>query len=517
MERVDWGSAASLSFAEAATTAPTNVQSEYPSPATRLSSLSPSTMPSRSSTPGAARPTLRSPAFTLDSILTTPDALHALPHHTRLQLIALLEASSKRDLVGTMPVEVGLKILSFLLPSRSTASRYELDEGIRSLVRASAVSTTWRRLARDPSLWRVASEDARMSAWLLESTPREGLDFISLYRHAYCLQKTWAKRKGGKLEGVYYSPDPASVTSLHLLDDLIVNPESTNCSSSTPTIILTLTNPINPQSGRIHIIRCESSPGGVLTPWIRSIPSGGAVWASAISRLPPSSDPTSETPTANLKPGPPKLVTGGCEKILRVWDLETGRCLFMLHGHRSTIRCVGTFLGPPRWKKNQKDPDTANDGNGISPNAKLTEYAISGSRDHTLRVWDIGRGQFVRALTGHTDSVRCLDVHSSTFTSTGGDGAKEMRVRVVSGSYDCSVRVSVATFLLPCFFPPLPYLLASRLLLVVIVSNLVRSRYGTHWLRKLCCTLWLGIHIRYTRCSSTPLVNGSRAEVWKDA
>lgn len=52
--------------------------------------------------------------------------------------------------------------------------------------------------------------------------------------------------------------------------------------------------------------------------------------------------------------------------------------------------------------------------------------AVTGSRDKTVRVWDVQRGRLLRVLMGHEQSVRCLDAFGS---------------RVVSGSYDCTCRV----------------------------------------------------------------------------
>lgn len=51
---------------------------------------------------------------------------------------------------------------------------------------------------------------------------------------------------------------------------------------------------------------------------------------------------------------------------------------------------------------------------------------MTGSRDTTVRVWDIQKGRMLRLLQGHSNSVRCLDVCGN---------------RVVSGSYDASCRV----------------------------------------------------------------------------
>jgi len=72
-----------------------------------------------------------------------------------------------------------------------------------------------------------------------------------------------------------------------------------------------------------------------------------------------------------------------------------------LSGHTSTVRCIRVLHNRP--------------------------IAVSGSRDGTVRVWDIQRGRALRILQGHRHSVRCLDVCGN---------------RVVSGSYDTTCRVS---------------------------------------------------------------------------
>lgn len=94
------------------------------------------------------------------------------------------------------------------------------------------------------------------------------------------------------------------------------------------------------------------------------------------------------------------VVSGGCDKQLRVWDVKSGYCIYVLDGHTSTIRCLRVLHNRP--------------------------IAISGSRDATLRVWDVQRGKLLRTLTGHEESVRCLDVCGN---------------QLVSGSYDATCRV----------------------------------------------------------------------------
>ncbi|ORY30794.1 WD40-repeat-containing domain protein [Naematelia encephala] len=94
------------------------------------------------------------------------------------------------------------------------------------------------------------------------------------------------------------------------------------------------------------------------------------------------------------------VVSGGCDKELKVWDGDTGRCIYSLRGHTSTIRCVKVLDQRP--------------------------IAISGSRDCTLRVWDIERGVCLHVLAGHSASVRCIEIAGNV---------------VVSGSYDYVCRV----------------------------------------------------------------------------
>ena len=128
------------------------------------------------------------------------------------------------------------------------------------------------------------------------------------------------------------------------------------------------------------------------------------------------------------------LVSGSTDRSVRVWDIEEGKCLQVFQGHTSTVRCL-IILKPVEVGKTF-------DGEPIMmPKETLI---ITGSRDSTLRVWKLPRPgdksiiqsgpsandydnpYFIRTLTGHHHSVRAIAAHGDT---------------LVSGSYDCSVRV----------------------------------------------------------------------------
>ncbi|GAA5966554.1 hypothetical protein JCM3765_000958 [Sporobolomyces pararoseus] len=98
--------------------------------------------------------------------------------------------------------------------------------------------------------------------------------------------------------------------------------------------------------------------------------------------------------------GGARVISGGCDREVRVWKVETGECLHTLRGHTSTVRCMRVLNGRP--------------------------LAVSGSRDSTLRVWDLEKGECLHLLSGHEHSVRCIEVSGN---------------KVVSGSYDATCRL----------------------------------------------------------------------------
>ena len=69
----------------------------------------------------------------------------------------------------------------------------------------------------------------------------------------------------------------------------------------------------------------------------------------------------------------------GDDAAVRVWDLETGRCLHTLTGHNSGVLSVA-----------------------LSPDGRL---ALSGSSDRTARLWDLDTGRCLRTVTRNGSGV----------------------------------------------------------------------------------------------------------------
>ncbi|CAI6334502.1 unnamed protein product [Periconia digitata] len=306
----------------------------------------------------------------------------------------------KKDPFMVLPTELCLRIL-------------ECVDDPTTLVRASMVSQKWRDMVNDDGAWRAlcrkfsfrglprperfeedepgTSEwDASETQWLhpsrasriedatmkeqmdgASSTTSEGLRTQSLdravksplaqrrpkaatyrshFKARYMVETAW--RQGGLCDSRQITPDQGVVTSLHLTKKYIV---------------------VALDNAKIHVFDTLGNHQRTLQGHVMG------VWAMV--------------PWGDL------LVSGGCDRDVRVWNLENGTSVHTLRGHTSTVRCL-----------KMSDSKTA----------------ISGSRDTTLRVWDLERGACKHVLVGHQASVRCLEIHGDI---------------CVSGSYDTTAKI----------------------------------------------------------------------------
>ncbi|EKM82365.1 hypothetical protein AGABI1DRAFT_124841 [Agaricus bisporus var. burnettii JB137-S8] len=134
------------------------------------------------------------------------------------------------------------------------------------------------------------------------------------------------------------------------------------------------------------------------------------------------------------------LVSGSTDRTLRIWDLSTGNCTHVFGGHTSTVRCLA--IVKPEIVEVVKEG-----GEIVKERWPKRPLIVTGSRDHSLRVWQLpkpGEQEYkcfgteeedpdpkenpyhCLCLSGHDDAVRTLVARGKT---------------LVSGSYDCSVRV----------------------------------------------------------------------------
>ncbi|KAH9989898.1 WD40-repeat-containing domain protein [Russula compacta] len=346
----------------------------------------------------------------------------------------------KRDFLADLPIELSLHILNFV-------------DHPRTLARIACVSRKWRALVQDEQAWRGLASAYHFDPILhgpCEPDADESDAIPSMLMPHRLTVINW--KRSGRCLCAYripvLDPDSGVVTSVALDTDWLVaglaNHRIYVFSTHTGSLVRTLVghelgvwavdlisrggalDPAHPQpplhspSGRTMdgggipemldapaLLLHNRAPAGtkVLDPQgLDHLLSPSMRAALALDENDPRRAENARSDVAGATRGwgqPGALVvSGGCDKDVRVWDVRTGLTLYVLRGHTSTVRCLKVLHNRP--------------------------VAVSGSRDGTLRVWDVQRGRMLRVLVGHSSSVRSLDVCGN---------------QVVSGSYDGTCRL----------------------------------------------------------------------------
>ncbi|CAE6496332.1 unnamed protein product [Rhizoctonia solani] len=401
-------------------------------PTTQSLVAPPSPLPSPSGSPSSTPVQLAPPTppiqpdLGLTTLLALPQLVShfsALPpnlqSHVLLQLLrqstlpvlrnvhSVLTPALARDFLTLLPPELTAQILSHLPPS--------------ALFAAARVSRAWRQLIdQDMTLWRAllratrtwfggSSELAYMTRThaIRERNPDLFLGrpqphpFKLLYRRREQTRRNWLYNQPRRL--TFPAHGSSVVTCLLFSRNRIISASDDH-----------QIHVYSPTTGEL-MLRLEGHEGGV--------------WALAVSPNSPSAPHATDC-----------LVSGSTDRTVRIWDLSSGKCTHVFGGHTSTVRCLA--IVKPMWI----------DMNGRKEKWPKRTLIVTGSRDHTLRVWklprhgdpeyrcvgadgedvdpaedDANRNPYhVRLLSGHTHAVRALAAHGRT---------------LISGSYDTTVRV----------------------------------------------------------------------------
>ncbi|KAL8903179.1 MAG: hypothetical protein Q9207_004101 [Kuettlingeria erythrocarpa] len=356
-------------------------------------------------------PTLRDARFIFSSLDTAAkeawltSLVDGCDNQTLGFLHRLVSPRLKKDPFQVLPDELCLKVLQYV-------------DDPKTFVRASLVSRRWKELVSDDQAWKVLydkHEYRRMSSDSIVSSftnitptsatqgqwgpfprsvspprvvenmssidensvnttgvsaavpirktkrPRPKTTHRSRFKHRYMVESAW--RKSGRMKAKHITPDQGVVTSLHLTKDYI---------------IVALDN------AKIHVFDTQGEHLRTLQGHVMG------VWA--------------------MVPWGDILVSGGCDRdvrvwnmatgdtTLRVWDLVSGTCLNVLMGHQASVRCLEIH----------------------------GDLVVSGSYDTTAKIWSISSGQCLRTLQGHFSQIYAIAF----------DG-----LRIATGSLDTSVRI----------------------------------------------------------------------------
>ena len=86
--------------------------------------------------------------------------------------------------------------------------------------------------------------------------------------------------------------------------------------------------------------------------------------------------------SAAFSPSSTEIITGSRDNTIRMWDMESGKCIKIFKGHFNWVSSVAY----------------SNDGKLIA----------SGSHDTRICVWDAGTSECIRMLRGHEEEVTCV-------------------------------------------------------------------------------------------------------------
>jgi WD40 repeat protein/transcriptional regulator with XRE-family HTH domain len=152
--------------------------------------------------------------------------------------------------------------------------------------------------------------------------------------------------------------------------------------------------------------------------------------------------------SAAFSPDGELLATCDTDCHVRLWEVKTGKLLFICQGHSNWVRCVvfspdGEILASCGADKTVK-LWSVRDGVCIktlighehetfavafSPDSQIL---VSASGDRTIKLWDIQDGKCLNTLNGHQDWVRCVAFSADGQTLASGSGDRTIKLWNVS-------------------------------------------------------------------------------------
>ncbi|GAA5918367.1 hypothetical protein JCM1841_002190 [Sporobolomyces salmonicolor] len=369
----------------------------------------------------------------------------------------------KVDFLVSLPSEISLYILLHL--------------DFRSLLSCGVVSRQWRALSLDPLIWRdlfhqnprwvirpeayrlasqTASAAAALAAASSSSAATHGGYFgdrpvmPNLKRAASSFGKAGVKRVvtgadrvthggaalGRKLTGIVTDLGSLSLTppgsrstsraaseagdgersrpSTPLAADPSMPTRPSIARRSTATALMTLTSPAGPSTSTLSTHAFASPPSTSSLSRTNSSTALSSL-ASSLSSLPPNLTPSRRASTATipplLPPPSPSLTFRPEAPLFLDWP-RLFRDRWLLEGRWEK--------GKPSWNWLEGHEDS------VYCVQFDEKKVISGSRDKTIRIWDLASGTTTRTLTGHEGSVLCLQYDDQVLIS----GSSDSRILV---------------------------------------------------------------------------------------
>ena len=132
---------------------------------------------------------------------------------------------------------------------------------------------------------------------------------------------------------------------------------------------------------------------------------------------------------ATLSPDGKYLATATNDRIVRIWDISTGKVALTLQGFLNNVVEDGLGLDPESyWQYNISQYVNYRDNIAISPDEK---YIVKGHYGTVAQLWDLNKGRIVRTFEGHEQAVICYEFSKDgkyLFTGSGDRTARMWEV-----------------------------------------------------------------------------------------
>uniref|UniRef100_T1I273 WD_REPEATS_REGION domain-containing protein n=1 Tax=Rhodnius prolixus TaxID=13249 RepID=T1I273_RHOPR len=106
-----------------------------------------------------------------------------------------------------------------------------------------------------------------------------------------------------------------------------------------------------------------------------------------------------------ISPDGTLVASASNDQTVRVWVISSKECKAELRGHDHVVECIG-------WAP-ESSYSAVNEAAGADNKKGAYEgpFLASGSRDKTIKVWDVSRGICLFTLEGHDNWVRGVVFH----------------------------------------------------------------------------------------------------------
>ncbi|KAI9015549.1 WD40-repeat-containing domain protein [Hyaloraphidium curvatum] len=108
------------------------------------------------------------------------------------------------------------------------------------------------------------------------------------------------------------------------------------------------------------------------------------------------------------------VVSCSNDQSVRVWDLASGECKSDMRGHDHVVECVAFVPAKAHPAILKLISSTNASANGYKESSlSPAQFAVSASRDKTIKLWNALSGECLHTFTGHDNWVRGLAFHPS--------------------------------------------------------------------------------------------------------